>query len=122
MDMRGSIRGQKGRGGLRNGGPHHELNVGCRVTGGDKRAGWEALGIITAPDQPSPGPRFTYVGYWDFAWRMLNLKLQASEQRAASCQELGSRALTSSGWSNGASLGRERKRLCTDSHGAEIRP
>lgn len=80
------------------------------MTGGDKRAGWEALGIITAPDQPSPCPRFTYVGYWGFAWRMPNLK-QASEQRAASRQELGGRALTSSGWSNGASLGGERRSL-----------
>lgn len=72
--MRESVRGQEGRGGVRNGGPHHESNMGYTVTGGDKRVGWTALGIIRAPDQPSPGPRFTDVGHLEFAWRIPNLE------------------------------------------------
>lgn len=96
--------------------------MGCTVTGGDERASWKALGMIRAPDQPSPGPRLMAAGHLDFAWRMPNLppplKLQVPEQRAASCQELGSQALTSSGRSNGSSLGGERRRLCSAPHGA----
>lgn len=93
MDMRGGIRGQEGRDGIRKRGPHHESNMDCTVTGGNKRAGWKALGIRRAPDQPSPGPRLMDVGHLDFMWRMPDLppplKLQTPEQRAASCQELG---------------------------------
>lgn len=59
---------------MRNGGPRHESNMGCTVTGGHKRAGWKACGIIRALAQPSPGSGFTYVGHLDFTSRMPNLE------------------------------------------------
>lgn len=90
MDMRGSV---EGRGRERQQQASDGPSLIKRGLCGDRRSQkgrLESTGMIRAPGEPTQGPSLLYSGHLAFAWGIFNcplpLKLQASQQRAASCQ------------------------------------